>query len=110
MDLQLGRLVVIVTGAASGLVLTDRDAPGLARIRVNGINLGSVATEGEQRMQAETLDKGTGWQRSAASALPLGRLVMAEECARPVAFLLSDASAPMSGAILDFEQKVAGAI
>lgn len=123
MDLQLGRQGVIVTGAASGIgaatlarfghiggLVNAAHAHMADRIRVNGINLGWVATDGEQRMQAETLDKGTDWQRSAASALPLGRLVMAEECARLVAFLLSDASAPMSWAILDFEQKVAGAI
>lgn len=97
-------------GAMQTLTKNAAHAHMADRIRVNGINLGWVATEGERRMQAETLDKGTGWQRSAASALPLGRLVTAEECARLVAFLLSDASVPMSGAILDFEQKVAGAI
>lgn len=80
------------------------------RIRVNGINLGWVATGGENRMQAETLGKGADWQQNAAAALPLRRLVTAEECARLVAFLLSDASAPMSGDVIDFEQKVAGAI
>jgi enoyl-[acyl-carrier-protein] reductase (NADH) len=42
--------------------------------------------------------------------MPLGRLVTAEECARPAVFLLSDASIPMSGALIDLEQKVAGAI
>ncbi len=80
------------------------------RIRVNGINLGWVATEGERQMQAQTLGKGEGWLDAAAAAQPLGRLVTAEECARLAAFLLSDVSVPMSGAIIDFEQKVAGAI
>lgn len=80
------------------------------RIRVNGINLGWVATEGEHRMQADELGKGAGWQEAVAAAQPLGRLVTAEECARLAVFLLSDASAPMSGAIVDFEQKVAGAL
>lgn len=80
------------------------------RIRVNGINLGWVATEAEDRIQAETLGKGAGWQDAAAAALPLGRLVTAEECARLAVFLLSEASIPMTGAILDLEQKVAGAI
>ena len=80
------------------------------RIRVNGINLGWVATEAERKMQAEVLGRGEGWLETAASAQPLGRLVTAEECARLAAFLLSDASIPMSGAILDLEQKVAGAI
>lgn len=80
------------------------------RIRVNGINLGWVATEAEQRMQAETLGRGAGWLEDSAAGMPLGRLVTAEECARLAVFLLSEASVPMSGAIIDLEQKVAGAI
>ncbi len=66
MIVDLSDKVVIVTGAASGigaaiaqcaadsdvgaLVLTDRDPDGCARVRVNGINLGWVATEGEHHM------------------------------------------------------------
>ena len=97
-------------GAMQTLTKNAAQAHMADRIRVNGINLGWVATEGEQRMQAETLGKGADWQQSAAAALPLGRLVTAGECARLVAFLLSDASAPMSGAVIDFEQKVTGAL
>ncbi len=77
------------------------------RIRVNGINLGWVATETEDRIQTALL--GPDWEAKVAAAEPLGRLVTAEECARLAAFLLSDASVPMSGAIIDFEQRVAGA-
>lgn len=77
------------------------------RIRVNGINLGWVATETEHRIQSALL--GEGWETQVAAAEPLGRLVTAEECARLAAFLLSDASVPMSGAVIDFEQRVAGA-
>ncbi|MDP3196700.1 oxidoreductase [Tabrizicola sp.] len=77
-------------------------------IRVNGINLGWVATETEDRIQTAVL--GPDWEARVAATQPLGRLVTAEDCARLAVFLLSDASAPMSGAILDLEQKVAGAI
>ncbi len=77
------------------------------RIRVNGINLGWVATETEHRIQTALL--GEDWEATVAAAEPLGRLVTAEECARLATFLLSDASVPMSGAIIDFEQRVAGA-
>lgn len=82
-------------------------APG---IRVNAINLGWVATEGEDRMQAETLGHGPDWQATVAASQPLGRLVTAEECANLALFLLGSASTPMSGAVIDFEQKVAGAL
>ncbi|MFM7444258.1 MAG: oxidoreductase [Tabrizicola sp.] len=77
------------------------------RIRVNGINLGWVATESEDRIQTALM--GPDWEAKVAATEPLGRLVTAEECARLAAFLLSDASVPMSGAIIDFEQRVAGA-
>ena len=79
------------------------------RIRANGINLGWTATESEHRMQAETLGHGPGWLEEAAGRMPLGRLIQAEEVARLAVFLLSDASAPMSGVIIDFDQRVVGA-
>lgn len=97
-------------GAMQTLTKNAANAHMADRIRVNGINLGWVATEAEHRMQAEVMGRGPDWERDAAAQLPLGRLVTAQECARLAVFLLSDASVPMSGAILDLEQKVAGAI
>lgn len=79
------------------------------RVRVNGIDLGWVATPAERRMQARTLGHGEEWHAEAARRQPLGRLVTAEECARLTVFLLSDASAPMSGVLADLEQQVDGA-
>jgi NAD(P)-dependent dehydrogenase (short-subunit alcohol dehydrogenase family) len=52
---------------------------------------------------------GPGWEAAAAAARPLGRLVEAGEAARLAVFLLSDASAPMTGVALDLEQWVLGA-
>ena len=80
------------------------------RIRVNGINLGWVATPSEDQMQARVMGRGPGWQQEAGRRLPLGRLVRADEAAHLAVFLLGAASVPMSGAIVDFEQKVAGAL
>lgn len=80
------------------------------RIRVNGINLGWVATAAEDHMQANILGRGPGWLAEDCAGQPLGRLITPEEAARLVVFLLGDASIPMSGSIVDFEQKVAGAV
>jgi NAD(P)-dependent dehydrogenase (short-subunit alcohol dehydrogenase family) len=96
-----GALLTLTKNAANAH-LTDR-------IRVNGINLGWVATEGERRMQAQTLGKGPGGEAAAAATRPLGRLVEAGEAARLAVFLLSDASAPMTGVAVDLEQWVLGA-
>lgn len=78
-------------------------------IRVNGINLGWVATESEDHMQSQVLGHGPDWQAKAAATLPLGRLVTEDEAARLAIYLLSDASAPMTGASIDLEQQIIGA-
>ena len=97
-------------GALTTLTRNAAHAHMADRIRVNGINLGWVATPGEDRMQSVTLGRGPGWLDQDAASLPLGRLVTADEAARLAVFLLGDASAPMSGSVVDFDQKVAGAL
>ncbi len=79
------------------------------RIRVNGINMGWVATPAEEQMQAHTLGKGEDWVRTAAAGMPLGRLLTMDEVAQLTLFLLSDASGLMTGALIDLEQTVLGA-
>jgi NAD(P)-dependent dehydrogenase (short-subunit alcohol dehydrogenase family) len=103
--------LAVYSGAKGALLTLTRNAANahLAdRIRVNGINLGWVATETEHRMQAETLGKGPGWLAEAAATRPLGRLLEAGEAARLAVYLLSDASAPMTGVAVDLEQAVTG--
>lgn len=97
-------------GAMATLTRNAANAHMADLIRVNGINLGWVATETEDRMQAQVLGHGPDWQTTLTTALPLGRLVTVEETARLAVFLLGDASKPMSGALIDLEQKVTGAI
>jgi len=96
-------------GALATLTKNAANAHMAERIRVNGINLGWALTEAEMRMQADTLGHGPGWLEAASAAAPLGRLLAPDEAARLAVFLLSDASVPMSGAVIDLDQKVAGA-
>lgn len=79
------------------------------RIRVNGINLGWVNTPAEHHMQSVILGKGEGWLQDVSAELPLGDLVGAEDAARLAVYLLSDASAPLTGAAIDLEHRVTGA-
>ncbi len=105
--------LAIYSGSKGALATLTRNAARAHmadHVRVNGINLGWVATETEHRMQSETLGLGSDWQEKAAAQLPLGRLITPEEAARLTVFLLGNASAPMSGSVIDFEQKVAGAM
>ena len=96
-------------GALATLTRNAASAHMADRIRVNGINLGWVATESERRMQSVTLGRGPEWEAEAAARMPLGRLLQADEAARLATFLLGTASEPISGTVIDLEQKVAGA-
>jgi NAD(P)-dependent dehydrogenase (short-subunit alcohol dehydrogenase family) len=75
------------------------------RIRVNGVNLGWTDTPAERAMQAETLGLGEGWLDAAEKRMPWGRLIKAEDVARLTLFLLSDASIPITAAIIDQDQE-----
>jgi NAD(P)-dependent dehydrogenase (short-subunit alcohol dehydrogenase family) len=75
------------------------------RIRVNGINLGWADTPGERVMQAETLGLGKGWLAAAEARMPFGRLIKPEDVARLALFFLSDASLPMTAALVDQDQE-----
>lgn len=97
-------------GAMATLTRNAARAHMADRIRVNGINLGWVATESERHMQSVTLGRGPGWEAEEAAKMPLGRLLRADEAAKLAVFLLGTASEPMSGAVIDLEQKVAGAL
>lgn len=80
------------------------------RIRVNGINLGWVDTDTERHLHDVDLGKGVGWLASEGAKLPLGRHVSENDTARLAVYLLSDASAPMTGVSVDLEQAVLGAL
>ncbi len=73
-------------------------------IRIFGINLGWADTDGEREMQAIKLGKGESWLAAAEARMPWGRLIKPDDVARLALFLLSDASIPMTGALIDQEQ------
>ncbi|CAH2395803.1 SDR family oxidoreductase [Mesorhizobium escarrei] len=96
-------------GALATLTRNAANAHRFDRIRVNGINVGWTDTPAERIMQAETLGQGPGWIDAANATQPFGRLLAADEVANLAVFLLSDASGPMTGALIDQEQWVVGA-
>lgn len=96
-------------GALATLTRNAANAHRFDRIRVNGINVGWTDTPGERAMQGETLGHGEGWLDAANAGQPFGRLLSAQEVANLAVFLLSDASGPMTGALIDQEQWVIGA-
>jgi NAD(P)-dependent dehydrogenase (short-subunit alcohol dehydrogenase family) len=78
------------------------------RIRVNQLNVGWMASDHEREIQADGGDP--DWEAKAAAALPFGRLVDPNEAARAVNFLVSDDAGLMTGAIINFDQSVWGAV
>jgi NAD(P)-dependent dehydrogenase (short-subunit alcohol dehydrogenase family) len=96
--------------ALAGLTKNTAHAHRFDRIRVNGIILGWVDTPAERHMQAVTLGKGEGWLAEATASMPFGRLLNPDDVARLSLFLLSDASEPMSGALIDYTQNVFGGL
>lgn len=90
--------------------LTKNTAHGLRgdRIRVNGINLGWADTPGEHAIQARDGNP-PDWLDRAAPAQPFGRLIRPADVAGLAVYLLSDAAAMMTGALIDLDQNVMGA-
>ncbi len=103
--------LAVYSASKAALALLTKNAANahrFDRIRVNGINVGWADTPAERIMQAETLGHGPGWIEAANATLPFGRLLAAQEVANLAVFLASDVSGPMTGAVIDQEQRIMG--
>lgn len=91
--------------------LTKNTAFGLLRdrIRVNGLNIGWMASDGEDKMQKSYHNAPDDWLEKAAVEQPFGRLIQPEEVARAVAFLVGPESGLMTGSMVNFDQSIWGA-
>lgn len=76
------------------------------RIRVNALNIGWMASDGEDRIQREYHGAEDNWLEAAAAAQPFGRLIDPKEVARAVAFLSSTESGLMTGAVVNYDQSI----
>jgi NAD(P)-dependent dehydrogenase (short-subunit alcohol dehydrogenase family) len=78
------------------------------RIRVNGLNIGWTATEGEDATQRRFHGAQDGWLEEAGRDLPAGRLGDPGEIADMIVYLLSDGSGVVTGSVIDWDQTVMG--
>jgi NAD(P)-dependent dehydrogenase (short-subunit alcohol dehydrogenase family) len=92
-------------------VLTKNVANAFAsnRIRCNGLMLGWMDTPGETAVQQRFHGAGPDWLAEAEAAQPMGQLVKPDQAASLVAYMLSPESGVMTGALVDYDQKVVGA-
>jgi NAD(P)-dependent dehydrogenase (short-subunit alcohol dehydrogenase family) len=103
---------LIAYSASKGALMTM--TRGLAnalrwdRIRINTLNIGWTNTPREHDIQTQVHGRPDDWLEIASKGQPLGRLVEPEEVARALAFLCSDESRPMTGAVMDFDQTIIG--
>ncbi len=79
------------------------------RIRSNALNIGWMASDGEDRIQREYHGAPADWLKEAAARQPFGRLVDPAEVARARAYLSSEESGLMTGATINFDQSIWGA-
>jgi NAD(P)-dependent dehydrogenase (short-subunit alcohol dehydrogenase family) len=99
------------SAAKAGLAGATRNAAFAHRwdrIRINGVNIGWTATEGEDAIQRQFHDADDSWLREAGRGVPMGKLGQVDEIADFVVFLLSNRSGVVTGSIIDWDQVVIG--
>ncbi len=96
-------------GALATLTMNTAYSVMRNRIRVNGLNIGWMASDGEDRIQREYHGAAPDWLEKAAAAQPFGRLIDPAEVARAVAYLSSGESGLMTGSMINFDQSIWGA-
>lgn len=113
MSAKAGQPFIAAYCASKGALATLTENTAYAvlrnRIRVNGLNIGWMASEGEDRIQREYHDADPNWLADAAAQQPFGRLIDPNEVARAVAFLSCDESGLMTGSMINYDQSIWGA-
>jgi NAD(P)-dependent dehydrogenase (short-subunit alcohol dehydrogenase family) len=96
-------------GALATLTKNVANAFAAQRIRCNGLMLGWMDTPGEHVVQQRFHGASEGWLAAAEAAQPMGQLVKPDQVASLAAYMLSPESGVMTGALVDYDQKVVGA-
>lgn len=113
MSARAGQPFIAAYCASKGALatLTQNTAYAMLRnrIRVNGLNIGWMASEGEHRIQTDFHGAKSDWLAVAAANQPFGRLIDPAEVARAVAYLSCEESGLMTGSMISFDQSVWGA-
>jgi NAD(P)-dependent dehydrogenase (short-subunit alcohol dehydrogenase family) len=95
--------------ALANLTKNVANAFASKRIRCNGIATGWMDTPGESVTQQKFHDRGKDWLAEAEATQPMGQLVKPDQLAGLVAYIISPESGVMTGALIDYDQHVAGA-
>lgn len=96
-------------GALATLTKNVANAYAANRIRCNGLMVGWMDTPGEHVVQQRFHGRSSDWLAEAEAAQPMGQLVKPDQVAALVAYMISPESGVMTGALVDYDQKVVGA-
>lgn len=96
-------------GALVTLTRNVANAYRAQRIRCNGVLPGWMDTPGEDIVQKTNHGAADDWLEKAEASQPMGQLVKPAQLAGLIAYLLSPGSGVMTGALIDYDQNVAGA-
>lgn len=96
-------------GALATLTKNVANAFASRHIRCNGILAGWMDTPGENVTQQKFHGVGKEWLAKAETAQPMGQLVKPDQLAGLAAYILSPESGVVTGALVDYDQRVAGA-
>ncbi len=91
---------------AALVALTKHAAQAFAweGVRSFCINLGWAFTEGEQEMQTQFHGLPQDWSKGIGAQMPSGRMIMPNDIAELMAYLVSPSAQMMNGTVIDFEQ------
>jgi NAD(P)-dependent dehydrogenase (short-subunit alcohol dehydrogenase family) len=96
-------------GALAVLTKNVANAFATKRIRCNGIMVGWMDTQGETAIQQKFHGAAEDWLAKAEAGQRMGQLVKPDQLAGLVTYMLSPQSGVMTGALVDYDQNVAGA-
>lgn len=101
------KLTAYCTSKGALGILTRNAAWSLRRdrIRVNGLNIGWMASPGEQAAQ-KAEDAPDDWLERADRASPFGRILRPLDVARMVTFLMADDGQMVTGSLIDFDHNI----
>jgi NAD(P)-dependent dehydrogenase (short-subunit alcohol dehydrogenase family) len=103
-------LALYSASKAALVALTKHAANTFKRdgVRAFCVNLGWVDTEGERALQTGFHKLPENWHEGIGARMPSGRLIVPQDVAGLMAYLVSPSAAMMNGAVIDYEQMPTG--
>jgi NAD(P)-dependent dehydrogenase (short-subunit alcohol dehydrogenase family) len=103
-------LAIYSASKAALVALTKHAANTFKRqgVRAFCVNLGWVNTEGEHALQTGFHGLPDNWHEEIGKRMPSGRLIVPEDVAGLMAYLVSPSAQMMNGAVIDYEQMPLG--